>query len=120
MRGVWWHTGRDAPGCHRAGARIALPYLLPELTQTATRAILQQAPGADATEEVITLTRGVTGRVFRRVSVQMIPRLLELKQRNQQSRVFRPAGNYRRPRACNCAGEGASSFQFIPSLPHQR
>jgi hypothetical protein len=60
-----------------------LHYLLPELTQTETRAILQQALGAGATEEVITLIHGVTGGVFRSVDM-MIPRLLELKQRNQQ------------------------------------
>jgi type II secretory pathway predicted ATPase ExeA len=64
-------------------SRIALHYLLPELTQTETRATLQQALGAGATEEVITLIHGVTGGVFRSVDM-MIPRLLELKQRNQQ------------------------------------
>jgi DNA transposition AAA+ family ATPase len=65
-------------------SRIALHYLLPELTQTETRAILQQALGADATEEVITLIHGVTGGVFRSIDM-MIPRLLELKQRNHQN-----------------------------------
>ena len=64
-------------------SRIALHYLLPELTQTESRAILQRALGADATEDLIALIHNVTGGVFRSVDM-MIPRLLELKQRNEQ------------------------------------
>ena len=64
-------------------SRIALHYLLPELEQAETRAILQKALGPDATEEVITMIHSVTGGVFRSVDM-MIPRLLELRQRNEK------------------------------------
>jgi len=63
-------------------SRIALHYLLPELSQSETRAILQRALGEDATEDVIALIHSVTGGVFRGVDM-MVPRLLELKQRNE-------------------------------------
>ena len=64
-------------------SRIALHYLLPELTQTETRTILQQALGDAATEEAVALIHSLTGGVFRSVDM-MIPRLLELQQRNEQ------------------------------------
>jgi len=64
-------------------SRIALHYLLPELSQSETRAILQRALGEDATDDVIALIQSVTGGVFRSVDM-VIPRLLELKQRNGQ------------------------------------
>jgi DNA transposition AAA+ family ATPase len=64
-------------------SRIALHYLLPELTQTETRTILQQALGEAATEEAVALIHNLTGGVFRSVDM-MIPRLLELQQRNEQ------------------------------------
>ena len=64
-------------------SRIALHYLLPELEQAETRAILQKALGPDVTEDVITLIHSVTGGVFRSVDM-MIPRLLELRQRNEK------------------------------------
>jgi type II secretory pathway predicted ATPase ExeA len=64
-------------------SRIALHYLLPELTQSETRTILQQALGGAATEEAVALIHSLTGGVFRSVDM-MIPRLLELQQRNEQ------------------------------------
>ena len=64
-------------------SRIALHYLLPELEQAETRAILQSALGPDVTEEVIAMIHSVTGGVFRSVDM-MIPRLLELRQRNEK------------------------------------
>lgn len=64
-------------------SRIALHYLLPELTQSETRTILQQALGDAATEEAVALIHSLTGGVFRSVDM-MIPRLLELQQRNEQ------------------------------------
>jgi hypothetical protein len=60
-----------------------LYYLLPELAQAETRAILQKALGPDVTEEVITMIHSLTGGVFRSVGM-MIPRLLELRQRNEK------------------------------------
>jgi hypothetical protein len=64
-------------------SRIALHYLLPKLEQAETRAILQKALGPDVTEKVITLIHSVTGGVFRSVDM-MIPRLLELRRRNEK------------------------------------
>jgi hypothetical protein len=64
-------------------SRIALHYLLPELEQAETRAILQKALGPDVTEDVIILIHSVTGGVFRSVDT-MILRLLELRQRNEK------------------------------------
>jgi hypothetical protein len=60
-----------------------LHYLLPELTRAETRAILERALGLDATEEIITMIHSVTGGIFRGVDM-MIPRLLELRQRNEK------------------------------------
>jgi hypothetical protein len=79
-----WVKGRGDPGvCGQLSSRIALHHLLPELTQTETRAILQRALGEDATEDVIALIHSVTGGVFRSVDM-MIPRLPELKRRNEK------------------------------------
>lgn len=64
-------------------SRIALHYLLPELSQTETREILKYALGNDATEEVIGLIHSLTGGIFRSVDM-MIPRLLELRQPNEK------------------------------------
>jgi DNA transposition AAA+ family ATPase len=64
-------------------SRIALHYLLPELTQAETRAIVQRALGDEATEEMVALIHSVTGGIFRGVDM-MIPRILELQQRNEQ------------------------------------
>ena len=71
----------EAPG--QLSSRIALHYPLPELTQAETRAILQRALGQDTTEDVIALIHSVTDGVFRSVDM-MIPRLLELRQRNEK------------------------------------
>jgi DNA transposition AAA+ family ATPase len=64
-------------------SRIALHYLLPELTQDETKAILRHAFGAELSDEVIAQIHEVTGGNFRGVDM-IIPRILELKQRNQQ------------------------------------
>ena len=64
-------------------SRIALHYLLPELTQAETRAILHRALGEGATEEVVTLIHTLTGGLFRSVDM-IVPRIQELQQRNEQ------------------------------------
>jgi len=57
--------------------------MTPILTQMGHLSLLQKALGPDVTEEVITLIHSVTGGVFRSVDM-MIPRLLELRQRNEK------------------------------------
>src|SRR5262245_31699731 len=64
-------------------SRIALHYHLPELTKAETEAILRHALGAEVTEEMIEQIHQVTGGNFRSVDM-IIPRILELEQRNRQ------------------------------------
>jgi hypothetical protein len=60
-----------------------LHYLLPDLTQAETWAILERALGPDAMEEVITMIHSMTGGIFLSVDM-MIQWLLELRQRNEK------------------------------------
>jgi site-specific recombinase XerD len=64
-------------------SRIALHYLLPELTQDETKAVLRHAFGSDVTDEMIEHIHQVTGENFRGVDM-IIPRILELKECNRQ------------------------------------
>jgi len=63
--------------------RIALHYLLPELTKVETEAILRHALGEEVTDEMVEQIHQVTGGNFRSVDM-IIPRILELEQRNRQ------------------------------------
>lgn len=65
-------------------SRIALHYLLLELTKVETEAILRHALGQEATDEMVEQIHQVTGGNFRSVDM-IIPRILELEQRNRQS-----------------------------------
>jgi DNA transposition AAA+ family ATPase len=80
---IFFHSKLTEDVRGQLSSRIALHYLLPELTQTEARAILEHALGDGATEEVIKLIHTVTGGVFRSIDM-MIPRIMELKQRNEQ------------------------------------
>jgi hypothetical protein len=56
---------------------------LPELTRVETEAILRHALGAEVTDEMVEQIHQVTGGNFRSVDM-IIPRILELEQRNRQ------------------------------------
>jgi DNA transposition AAA+ family ATPase len=64
-------------------SRIALHYLLPELTKVETEAIIRHALGAEVTDEMVEQIHQATGGNFRSVDM-IIPRILELEQRNRQ------------------------------------
>ena len=64
-------------------SRIALHYLLPELAKVETEAILHHALGEEVTDEMVEQIHQVTGGNFRSVDM-IIPRILELEQRNRQ------------------------------------
>jgi DNA transposition AAA+ family ATPase len=64
-------------------SRIALHYLLPELTKVETEAILRHALGEEVTDEMVEQIHQVTGGNFRSVDM-IIPRILEIEQRNRQ------------------------------------
>jgi type II secretory pathway predicted ATPase ExeA len=82
---IFFHSKLTEDVRGQLSSRIALHYLLPELTQTETRAILEHTLGDDATEDegFTPLIHTVTGGVFRSIDM-MIPRIMELKQRNEQ------------------------------------
>ena len=64
-------------------SRIALHYLLPELTKVETEAILRHALGEELTDLMVEQIHQVTGGNFR--SGDMItPRILEIERRNRQ------------------------------------
>lgn len=63
-------------------SRVALHYLLPELTPAETQAIVEQALGAAATPEIVGQIHKLTGGIFRSVDM-LVPRLLEFQRRNQ-------------------------------------
>jgi hypothetical protein len=65
-----------------------LHYLLPELTKVKTEAILRHALGEDVTDEMVEQIHQMTGGNFRSVDM-MIPRILELEQRNRQKLAVR-------------------------------
>jgi DNA polymerase III delta prime subunit len=64
-------------------SRIALHYLLPELTKVETEAILRHALGEELTDEMVEQIHQVTGGNFRSVDM-IIPRILELERRNRR------------------------------------
>jgi DNA transposition AAA+ family ATPase len=80
---IFFHSKLTEDVRGQLSLRIAMHYLLPELTQTETRSILEQTLGNDATEDVIKLIHTVTGKVFCSIDT-MIPRIMKLKQRNEQ------------------------------------
>jgi hypothetical protein len=64
-------------------SRIALRYLLPELTKVEAEAILRHALGEEVSDEMVEQIHQVTGGNFRSVDM-IIPRILEIKRRNRQ------------------------------------
>jgi hypothetical protein len=64
-------------------SRIALRYLLPELTKVETEAILRHALGKEVTDEMVEQIHQVTGGNFRSVDMT-IPRILEIERRNRR------------------------------------
>lgn len=58
-------------------------YLLPELAKVETEAILRHALGEEVTDEMVEQIHQVAGGNFRSVYM-IIPRILELEQRNRQ------------------------------------
>jgi type II secretory pathway predicted ATPase ExeA len=64
-------------------SRIALLYLLPELTKVKTEAILRHALGEEVINEMVEQIHQVTGGNFRGVDM-IIPRILEIERRNRQ------------------------------------
>ena len=64
-------------------SRIALRYLLPELTKVETEAMLRHALGEEVTNEMVEQIHQVTGGNFRSVDM-IIPRILEIERRNRQ------------------------------------
>ena len=63
-------------------SRVAMHYPLSELTQTEITAILKQALGEDATDEVITAIINGSKRIHRHVDMA-IPRINQLKKRHE-------------------------------------
>lgn len=64
-------------------SRVAWHYLLPELSLAETRAIVEYALSADATDDIVAHIFNLTGGVYRHVD-KGIPRILQLKSRNEK------------------------------------
>jgi len=64
-------------------SRVAVHYLLSELTKPEAKAIIQNALGDDATDEAIAQIFQITGLIHRHVDM-IIPRILDLKTRNKK------------------------------------
>ena len=65
-------------------SRVALHYLLAELSVPEAKAIIKRALGDLATEEVVTKIYNVTGGVHRHVDMIM-PRILDLTEGNKSN-----------------------------------
>jgi hypothetical protein len=64
-------------------SRVALHYLLAELSLPEAKAIIKRALGGLATNEVVAKIYNVTGGIHRHVDMIM-PRILELVERNKE------------------------------------
>lgn len=64
-------------------SRVARHYLLAELSLPEVKAIVQEALGTDATDEVIAQIFNITGGIHRHVDM-IIPLIIELKAQNQE------------------------------------
>lgn len=67
----------------RLSSRIALCYVLQELTPAEAKASIGRAPGADATDEAVAQIISVTGGVYRHVDM-ILPRILQLRAYNRR------------------------------------
>lgn len=65
-------------------SRVAMHYLLSELSLPEAKAIIQQALGDDATDEAVAQIFSITGRIHRHIDM-IVPRILDLKARNNKS-----------------------------------
>lgn len=65
-------------------SRVALHYLLSELTLGEAKAIIQQAMGEEATDEAVAQIYSLTGGVHRHVDM-IIPRIFHLRELNSQA-----------------------------------
>lgn len=59
-------------------SRVAVHYLLTELSVSQAKALIKRALGSEASDEAVTLVCNITGRIHRHVDMIM-PRILELK-----------------------------------------
>jgi DNA transposition AAA+ family ATPase len=64
-------------------SRVAWHYLLPELSVAEIKAIVGQALGREATDEVVARVLNLTGGVYRHVDM-LIPRVLQLMERHSE------------------------------------
>jgi hypothetical protein len=64
-------------------SRVAMHYLLSELSLAEAKAILKRGLGEDATDEAIAQIYRVTGGIYRHVDM-IIPRIRQLKSLNQE------------------------------------
>jgi DNA transposition AAA+ family ATPase len=64
-------------------SRVAMHYLLSELSLPDVKAIIKRALGDDATDEVVAKIFNVTGGIHRHVDM-IVPRILDLKARNKE------------------------------------
>ncbi len=64
-------------------SRVALHYMLSELTIEEVKGIVEQALGDDATAEMVAQIYNVTGAIHRHVDM-ILPRILDLKARNEE------------------------------------
>ena len=63
-------------------SRIAIYYLLAELTLPEAKAIIQRGLGEEATDETVAQVITITGGIHRHVDM-IIPRILDLREKNQ-------------------------------------
>lgn len=64
-------------------SRVAMHYMLSELTLGEVKGIVERAMGEEATDELIAQSYNVTGAMHRHVDM-IIPRILDLKSCNEE------------------------------------
>ena len=64
-------------------SRVALHYMLSELTIEEVKGIVERALGEEATAEMVAQIYNVTGAIHRHVDM-ILPRILDLKSRNEE------------------------------------
>jgi hypothetical protein len=63
-------------------SRIAIYYLLAQLTLPEAKAIIKRGLGEEATDEMVAQVITITGGIHRHVDM-IIPRILDLREKNQ-------------------------------------
>lgn len=64
-------------------SRVAMHYLLAELSLAEAKAIIQRALAEDATDEIVAQIFSITGGIHRHLDM-ILPRILDLKSRNEE------------------------------------